>query len=124
MANDGQTPPMRVRRAPGAKIEDEKPEAKPQPADEKPEAKPPIAKSEPAAKDKLEADGGGDPSLATPAPSALGATAPPAAAGPAIRRYKVWEHGTLQRDGRTYAPGAELTLPEDVAAKIPCLIPA
>lgn len=70
-----------------------------------------------AKKNKLEADGDGVPSLAAPASSALGATlAPEPTIAPApVRRYKVWAHGTLQRDGITYPPGAELTLPEDVA---------
>lgn len=69
-----------------------------------------------AKKNKLEADGDGVPSLAAPEPSALEASPPPApAAAGALRRYKVWSHGTLQRDGITYPPGAELTLPEDVA---------
>jgi hypothetical protein len=39
-------------------------------------------------------------------------------------RYKVWAHGTLQRDGKTYQSGDELTLLVDEAAKIPCLEPA
>jgi hypothetical protein len=40
----------------------------------------------------------------------------------APKRYRVWPHGTLQRDGKTYRPGDELILPEAEAIKIPALI--
>ena len=73
--------------------------------------------------DKLEADGDGVPSLAAPAPSALGATAPAATEGPAVRRYKVWNHGTFQHDGEVYEPGALLTLPVALAKGVECLEP-
>ena len=48
---------------------------------------------------------------------------PPAPAGPATRRYRVWAHGTLQRNDKTYQSGEELTLCEDEAKKISCLEP-
>ncbi len=35
--------------------------------------------------------------------------------------YRVWPHGTLQRDGKTYQPGETLTLDPEVAKGIPCL---
>ena len=41
---------------------------------------------------------------------------------PVTRRYKVWPHGELHRNGVVYKPGAELELTESVAAGIPCLV--
>lgn len=54
-------------------------------------------------------------------PSDPKAPPPPApqAKGPAL--YRVWAHGSLQRNDETYASGATLTLHEDEAAQIPCL---
>jgi hypothetical protein len=37
------------------------------------------------------------------------------------RKYRVWPHGELHRDGVVYKPGDELTLTEDVAQAIGCL---
>lgn len=56
---------------------------------------------------------------AEPAPVA----APPPAASPTSGKatYRVWEHGSLQLSGKTYRPGAELTLPADVGDAIVCL---
>lgn len=51
------------------------------------------------------------------------ATEPPPAApaANAMRTYRVWPHGDLQRNGVTHKPGETLELPADVAAAIPCL---
>jgi hypothetical protein len=49
------------------------------------------------------------------------APAPPIAAKPTAGTYKVWAHGTLQRNGKTYQPGDTLTLDAAEADKIPCL---
>lgn len=38
--------------------------------------------------------------------------------------YRVWPHGTLQRNGRTLQPGDTIVLPEAEAAGIPCLLRA
>jgi len=46
---------------------------------------------------------------------------PAAPAKPTHATYKVWECGSLQRDGKTYQPGDELTLPCDVGDAIVCL---
>lgn len=40
---------------------------------------------------------------------------------PAVRRYRVWPHGELHRNGVVYGPGAELELTPEQAASIPCL---
>jgi hypothetical protein len=90
-----------------------------------------------AAPEKLETDGveAAPSPLTAPAPSvgeapakqdspAKTSAAAPAAtpeAPPPTRRYRVWSHGTLQRDGKTLQPGDELTMAPDEAAKIPCL---
>lgn len=36
--------------------------------------------------------------------------------------YRVWEHGTLQRDGKVHQPGDELVLRPSEAEGIPCLV--
>ena len=43
--------------------------------------------------------------------------------GAVKRSFRVWTHGTLQRNGKIYEPGAVLSLTLDEAAKIPCLEP-
>ncbi len=87
---------------------------------------------------KLEVDGGVEPfPLAAPLPSSLEAEdglsplgaipLPPDGESPsppvlgAARRYRVWPYGTLQHDGETYSPGAELMFDPSVAKEIPCL---
>ena len=63
------------------------------------------------------------PREALPPPPPAPSPAPPAEAPPAAAsaRYRVWAHGTLQRDGRTHRPGEELVLPVDVGDRIVCL---
>ena len=39
------------------------------------------------------------------------------------RKYSVWPHGELQRDGVTHKPGDVLTLPAQVGDAIVCLEP-
>lgn len=39
------------------------------------------------------------------------------------RKYRVWPHGELHRDGVVYKPGDELVLTEDIAKTIECLEP-
>lgn len=53
---------------------------------------------------------------------ARAAIAPPPPEPP-TKLYRVWPHGTLQRNGQTYQPGDTLSLPPEVAAAIPCLEP-
>lgn len=55
------------------------------------------------------------------APPAPPAPAPEPPAAPKAT-YRVWEHGTLQRDGTTYQPGEEIVLDAETAAAIPCLV--
>jgi hypothetical protein len=45
----------------------------------------------------------------------------PAAAPNAMRKYRVWAHGDLHRDGMVYGPGAEIELLPSVADGIACL---
>lgn len=45
----------------------------------------------------------------------------PTPAEPAKATYRVWAHGTLQRNGKVYQPGDMLPLLVDEAAAIPCL---
>lgn len=40
---------------------------------------------------------------------------------PRIRRYRVWQHGSFERDGKVYSPGTEIELRDDLAAAISCL---
>ncbi len=41
--------------------------------------------------------------------------------GPKVRRYRVWAHGALHRNGVIHKPGDELDLLETEAATIVCL---
>lgn len=66
-------------------------------------------------------------SPAPPAPSSLVAPIPSRAekkaAPPPVTTatYRVWTHGTLQRNGKTYQPGATLVLPIEIGDAIVCL---
>lgn len=63
-----------------------------------------------------------EPIDAAPLPSRRSrAAAPPE---PTHRLYQVWEHGTLQRDGKVYQPGDTITLPVAEGDAIECLTPA
>lgn len=44
--------------------------------------------------------------------------APASAAAPGKRRYRIWQQGTLERDGVTYRPGETIELSEEQAASI------
>ncbi len=83
------------------------------PAAAKPEAKSALVDLAPA---KAAAEA---PKAAPAAPAP--APAPAAPAKPTSATYKVWTHGTLQRNGKTYQPGDTLTLDPAEAEKIPCL---
>ena len=68
------------------------------------------------------------PAKAAPAPAAASPTKPEASAAlpptppaPTSAVYRVWVHGALHRDGRTYNPGDTLALPCAVGDKIVCL---
>lgn len=54
-----------------------------------------------------------------PVPVAIAPVAPPAP--PVKATYRVWPHGTLQHNGKTYAPGTVLEMRITDAEKIPCL---
>lgn len=76
-----------------------------------------AAKPAPSPK-TVEAPAENEPARAPVAPP------PPAAPAPAKQSFKVWAHGTLQRNGTTHKPGDVLSLTPEEAAKIPCLEPA
>lgn len=57
--------------------------------------------------------------LSTPPAPAPSAAATPT---PASAVYRVWPHGTLQRNGKIYQPGETISIREDEASKIPCLV--
>lgn len=59
------------------------------------------------------------PSPVAPIPSRAEkkAAAPPVTTA----TYRVWAHGTLQRNGKTYQPGATLVLPIEIGDAIVCL---
>ena len=40
---------------------------------------------------------------------------------PVKATYRVWPHGTLQHNGKTYAPGTVLVMRIEDASKVPCL---
>jgi hypothetical protein len=47
---------------------------------------------------------------------------PPSPDPNGLRRYKVWQHGELHRNGKVYRPGDTLELTEAVAAGITCVV--
>lgn len=61
------------------------------------------------------------PVVPAPLPARRGRAAPVTES--THRQYKVWEHGTLQRDGKVYQPGDELILPREEGDAIACLVP-
>lgn len=61
------------------------------------------------------------PQPAAPPATAVSPVAPPAPEPPVKATYRVWPHGTLQHNGKTYAPGTVLVMRIDDASKIPCL---
>lgn len=79
----------------------------------KPAAGPELAKAKPADAPKAEAK-------AEAAPAATPATPPPPAK-PTSVLYRVWPHGTLQRNGKVYQPGETLALAPEEGDKIVCL---
>lgn len=78
------------------------------------EPKPSIAKAKPPAAEEPAPK----PVAATPAPAVL---AHPELAKPGAVTYRVWPHGTLQRNGKTHQPGDTLTLPPAEGDVIVCL---
>lgn len=86
----------------------------PPPAPPAEEPRPPLAKTKPPAAEEPAA-----PKAAAAPPSPPAPPAPPAK--PTHATYKVWAHGTLQRDGQTYQPGETLTLPCAIGDNIVCL---
>jgi len=46
---------------------------------------------------------------------------PPPPEPPVKATYRVWPHGTLQHNGKTYEPGTVLMMRIDDASKIVCL---
>ncbi len=62
-------------------------------------------------------------SIAAPKITVQGApTPPPAPPAHPKATYQVWPHGTLQHNGKTYAPGDTLVMFVAEAERVPCLV--
>ncbi len=58
-----------------------------------------------------------------PIPVAIAPFVPPPPPDPNPKAtFRVWPHGTLQHNGKTYAPGDTIVMRVDDAAKVPCLV--
>lgn len=84
-----------------------------------PSEPPPAPPSEPIAAAPEDAPEAAAEDAAPSTPPETGGPAEPP--GPGKARYRVWSHGTLQRNGKTYQPGDVLTLATEVGDAIVCL---